>query len=210
MSRPLLIATRSAHKLREIREILPPLPGLELLDLDAAGVPFHPDEDGVEAFDTFEENALAKARYFAARSQLPVLSDDSGICVDALDGAPGVHSKRFSGRSDLSGQALDDANNQRLLSRLGDLPPDRRSAHYVCVVALRFPDGREEVFRGRCDGLILPSPRGSGGFGYDPLFYLPERDATFAELPAAEKHLVSHRARALRAAAPALQRLAAH
>ena len=202
----LLVATRSEHKLAEIREILPPLRGIELLDLRQAGVPPSPEEEGVEAFDSFEENALAKARFFAARSGLPVLADDSGLCVDALAGAPGVRSKRFSGRSDLSGQALDQANNRLLLQKLEGVPPARRAAHYVCAAALVVPGGVEAVRLGRCHGTILEQPRGTGGFGYDPYFESAELGGrTFAEVPPAEKEAVSHRGRAFRALLEALE-----
>lgn len=200
----LIVATRSAHKLREIREILRDLPGLHLVDLDAAGIEPVPEEEGIEVFETFRDNSLAKARFFAARSGRPVLADDSGLCVDALGGAPGVRSKRYAGRSDLSGEALDRANNERLLSALRGEPPERRAAHYVCVVALADPSGREATWEGRCDGIILDAPRGGEGFGYDPLFWLPEQGATFGELDPEVKNRISHRARAVRAAAPEL------
>jgi XTP/dITP diphosphohydrolase len=200
----LVVATRSAHKLREIREILGDVLGLRLLDLNAAGVEPAPEEEGIEVFDTFRENALAKARFFAARAVRPVLADDSGLCVDALEGAPGVRSKRFAGRTDLSGEALDRANNERLLASLQDVPAERREAHYVCVVALADPSGREATWEGRCDGLILSEPRGGGGFGYDPLFWVPDRAATFGELDPEVKNRISHRAAAVRAAAAAL------
>lgn len=202
----LVIATRSAHKLREIAAILPEIPGVALRDLDSAGVLASPEEDAIEAFDTFRENALAKARHFAALSGRPVLADDSGLCVDALAGAPGVRSKRFSGRADLEGEALDRANNELLLREMEGVPEPERGAHYVCVVALVDPGGREATFEGRCDGVILPEPRGSGGFGYDPLFFLPGLGVTFGELDAAEKNRISHRARAVRAAAVELSR----
>lgn len=197
----LVVATRSRHKLREIEEILSGIDGMYLLDLDAAGVAASPAEEEIEAFDTFEENALAKARYFAARTGRLVLADDSGLCVDALGGAPGVRSKRFSGRSDLEGEALDQANNELLLRLLQDVPVARRAAQYVCVVALVDPQGREAAFRGTCQGIILPEPRGRGGFGYDPLFFLPAQRATFGEISALEKNRVSHRSEAVRAAA---------
>lgn len=200
----LVVATRSANKLREIREILRDLPDLSLVDLDGAGVPETPDEEAVEAFDTFRENALAKARYFAERTGRPVLADDSGLCVDALGGAPGVRSKRFSGRAELSGAALDQANNELLVRSLEGVPAEVRTARYVCVVALADPAGREATYEGRCEGVILEAPRGAGGFGYDPLFYLPEEGATFGELPAERKNEISHRARVVAAAAAAL------
>ncbi|HEV2735187.1 MAG TPA: non-canonical purine NTP pyrophosphatase [Longimicrobiaceae bacterium] len=209
-----LAATRSSDKLREIRQILAPCAGLEVIDLREAGIPEGPDEDAVEAFDSFEENALAKARYFAARSALPVLADDSGLCVDALGGAPGVRSKRFSGRSDLGGVELDRANNALLLERLAGVPEADRTGRYVCAAALVLPDGRERVSIGTCEGVVLDAPRGSGGFGYDPLFHVPEAGATFGELSPADKDRLSHRGGAVRAAgewlARALDDSAAH
>jgi XTP/dITP diphosphohydrolase len=205
LSRPLLVATRSGHKLREIREIVVQHGGPEVVDLEAAGVPYDPAEESIEVHDTFAENARAKARYFAARSGTRTLADDSGICVDALGGAPGVRSKRFSGRDDLEGAALDSVNNQLLLAKLLEASPDQRTAHYVCVVALVDPQGGDALFEGRADGLILEAPRGAGGFGYDPLFYAPDEEATFAELDPARKNQISHRARAIAALARALQ-----
>src|SRR5690606_7915072 len=131
---------------------------------------------------------------------------DSGLCVDALEGEPGVRSKRFSGRSNLRGQALDDANNAHLLQRLQHVAVPDRTARYVCVIALVTP-WSEEVFRGTVEGAILESPRGEGGFGYDPLFYVPHLDATFAEVPADTKNHHSHRGDAFRSALPALRAL---
>jgi XTP/dITP diphosphohydrolase len=201
-----LAATRSADKLREIRQILAPYAGLEVIDLREAGVPESPDEDAVEAFDSFEENALAKARYFASRSPLPVLADDSGLCVDALGGAPGVRSKRFSGRTDLRGAELDRANNALLLERLAGTPDAERTARYVCAAALVLPGGTERVSIGTCEGVILMGPRGDGGFGYDPLFLVPEACATFGELSPGDKDRLSHRGMAVRAAGQWLAR----
>jgi XTP/dITP diphosphohydrolase len=203
-----LIATRSPHKAAEILQLLPPMPGLALVDLASAGIPASPAEDDIEAFSTFEENALAKARYFANLTSMPVLADDSGLCVDALDGAPGVLSRRFSGRVDLAGIALDQANNAHLLRLLAGRPGAARSAHYFCVVAVATPDGTTDVFRGTVAGLILSEPRGSGGFGYDPLFFVPELGATFAEVPQEVKNRLSHRGRAVQAALPRLLQLA--
>ena len=204
MSRPLLVATRSGHKLREIREIMARHGGPEVVDLEAAGVAYEPAEDSIEVHDTFAGNARAKARYYAARSGMRTLADDSGICVDALDGAPGVLSKRFSGREDLEGAALDAVNNQLLLEKLTDVEAARRSAHYICVAALVDPHGGEALFEGRADGLILDAPRGDGGFGYDPLFYVPAEEATFGELDPGRKNEISHRGRAVAALARAL------
>ena len=205
MTEPLLVATRSRHKLREIREILEEAGEVELVDLDEAGVAWEPEEESIECHDSFRENALAKARYYAARSGLRTVADDSGICVDALGGEPGVRSKRFSGRADLEGDALDAANNALLLDRLRGVPRGARSAHYMCAAAVIDPrTGDEAVFEGRCDGEILESERGKGGFGYDPVFFLPAEGTSFGELDPDRKNRVSHRARAFRAAAPTL------
>jgi XTP/dITP diphosphohydrolase len=196
----LVVATRSNHKLREIRQLLGDLPDVRVLDLVEAGVEESDAEDGIEVHDTFSANALAKARYFVPLVRAPVLADDSGLCVDALDGAPGVHSKRFSGREDLQGIDLDRANNDLLLARLRDVPPARRTAAFACAVALATPDGRDAVFLGRSQGRILDAPRGEGGFGYDPLFFSLELGKSFAEADPLEKNRVSHRARAVSAA----------
>ena len=194
MSRPaLLLATRSLGKLYELRPLFARA-GLDVVDLDTAGIEENAEEDELEQHATFEENALAKARYFHGRSGgMPTVADDSGLEVLALGGRPGVHTKRWSGRSDLSGRALDQANNQKLLDTLGD-ETDRR-ARYVCVAA--YVDGREErTFRGESEGRILFAPRGTGGFGYDPLFESVELGLTFAEVDRATKERVSHRGRA--------------
>ena len=202
----LLVATRNPGKVREIREILAGYPELEIVGLEDLGVEETPDEDALEAFDTFEENALAKARWFAEKTGELTLADDSGICVAALDGAPGVRSRRFAGEDESRGIRQDEAHNQHLLELLGGLPPERRAARYVCAAALAGASGREEVFVGTCDGVVLDAPRGSGGFGYDPLFWMPEEGMTFGELPPGRKHEVSHRGKAVRAAAEALER----
>jgi XTP/dITP diphosphohydrolase len=201
----LLLATRSADKLREIRRLLADLLDVTVVALDEAGIPEHPEEDALEVFPTFEENALAKARHFAARSGLPTLADDSGLSVDALGGAPGVRSKRFSGRTDLRGRELDAANNALLLERLERVPAERRTARYVCAIALVAPGGAERLHRGGCEGRILEAPRGAEGFGYDPLFFLPEEGATFGELPPERKNRLSHRARAVTGAIPLIR-----
>lgn len=199
-----LLATRSPDKLREVREILAPA-GVEVVALTDLGIPAAPEEDAIEAFETFRENALAKARYFLALSEMPTLADDSGLKVDALGGAPGVYTKRFSGRTDLSGKALDLANNDLLLERLARVPPAERGARYVCAAAVAFPDGRSLVALGTTAGVIAERPSsGSGGFGYDPLFDVPDLGATFADIPAEAKHRRSHRARAFRALAAQL------
>lgn len=162
------------------------------------------DEDHLESAATFEENALAKARWFHRRIGLPTVADDSGLCVDALGGAPGVLSKRWSERADLDGQALDDANNALLLARLAGVR--MRRARYVCAAAY-CDDTRELVERGEASGEITEQPRGRGGFGYDPYFLSDELGRTFAEVSLEEKATVSHRARAV---ASLLSRLASN
>lgn len=197
-----LLATRSAGKLRELRPLFAER-GLAVLDLAEAGIVESAAEDDLEAFETFEENALAKGRYFAALSGLPVAADDSGIEVRALDGHPGVRSKRWSGRPDLNGQALDDENNRLLLARLAGVA-DRR-ARYVCAAA--FVEGeREVVRRGEVAGSIVREPSGANGFGYDPYFVSDELGVTFGVASTGEKARVSHRARAFRALLDAIAR----
>ncbi len=200
----LVAATRSAHKLAEIRRILSGVAGLELVDATTAGVPPSPEEEGIEVFDTFEENALAKASWFHERTGLAALADDSGLVVDALGGAPGVRSRRFAPGEFADPDTQDRANNEHLLSLLGDLPLAERTARYVCVAALLRPGRPPLVRRGEAEGLILGLPRGKGGFGYDPLFYDRELGATFAEVPPEQKHARSHRGRAFRSLAQAL------
>jgi XTP/dITP diphosphohydrolase len=202
-AQPMLLATRSRDKLREIRAILGARLASRLISLEDAAVEVEPEEDGIEVFTTFRANAVAKARYFHERSGLPTLADDSGICVDALAGAPGVRSRRFAA-SPGAGVELDRANNEELLRRLAGVPPTRRTAHYTCAAAFVAPRGAAVTVIGTCSGLILEAPRGSGGFGYDPLFLVPTLDATFAEIPLHQKNRRSHRARAFRALAASL------
>jgi XTP/dITP diphosphohydrolase len=199
----LLLATRSPHKADEIRSILGPL-GYCLETLAERGVAPDPSEDAIETHATFRDNAEAKARWFAVRTRAVVLADDSGLRVDALDGEPGVRTKRFSGRADLSGQALDDANNALLLERLREVPDERRTARYVCCAAVAWPDGRTLAASGTVHGRIAREPAGLGGFGYDPLFFVPALGARFAEVEPGAKNAMSHRSRAFRALAAAL------
>ena len=199
----LLVATRSAHKLNEIRSILAGLPDLVLVGLDQAGVPPSAEEDGLEPYDTFEENALSKARYFHGLTGLATVSDDSGLVVDALDGAPGVRSKRFA-PGPAEGLERDRANNRHLLVQLEGVPEPRRTARYVCVVGLVGPGEGSRTFRGEVEGRIALAPSGQGGFGYDPLFYVPELGRTFGDATDEEKHARSHRGRAFRALAAAM------
>ena len=197
----LLIGTRSSGKLRELRALFRDT-GIAIVDLDEARVPVTEVEEQVESGDTFEENALAKARYFARVARRPAAADDSGLEVLSLGGRPGVRSKRWSGRTDLSGLALDRANNLHLLDALQGVE-DRR-ARYVCVAAFVAGD-RELSFRGEVEGTILRAPRGAGGFGYDPYFLSDELGMTFAEASIEEKERVSHRGRAFRALIAALR-----
>lgn len=192
---PSVVATRSAGKLRELRPLFASH-GIEVVDLAEAGVPESADEDSLESFATFEENALAKAKYFFERTGRPTFADDSGLEVSALGGAPGVLSKRWSGRTDLAGQALDDENNRLLLERLRGLRD--RSARYVCAAAY-VASGREIVCRGETAGRIAEDARGGQGFGYDPYFVSSELGRTFGDAMREEKERVSHRGRAFRA-----------
>lgn len=198
-----LLATRNPDKAREIRAILP-ADAFDLVSLDDLNILPAPEEDRIEDVDTFRESALAKARFFARRTGLPTIADDSGLAVHALDGAPGIRSKRFSGRPDLTGPELDRANNELLLQRLGGLPPEVRGAHYTCAAALVHLDRPLLVTLGTCSGRIATEPRGHAGFGYDPLFLLPDLGITFGEAPPSLKHRRSHRARAFRALAALL------
>ena len=183
-----LIATHNMKKRDELQRILSPL-GVHVLTADEAGVDL---TDVEETGTTFEENALLKARSGCKEGKMPCIADDSGLCVDALDGAPGVYSARFAGE-----HGNDDKNNEKLLSLLSDVPPEKRTARFVSTVACVFPDGRELVVRGECEGKIGYEKRGENGFGYDPLFYVGER--TFAEFTPEEKDAVSHRGNALAA-----------
>jgi XTP/dITP diphosphohydrolase len=204
-----LLATRSAGKLRELREIFGEL-DLRVTDVSSLGIPESPGEEPLERYETFEENALAKARYFFDISGgLPTFGDDSGMCVDVLGGEPGVYSKRWSGREDLDRDALDVANNAKLVARMaaarvssGEKFTD--SARYVCVAA--FKDGSGEAMRrGEIEGRVLENPRGRGGFGYDPYFEAPDLGGTFAESSIENTARNSHRSRAFRALLTALR-----
>ncbi|HEV7991670.1 MAG TPA: non-canonical purine NTP pyrophosphatase [Gemmatimonadaceae bacterium] len=188
-----VIATRSSGKLRELRPIFASA-GIDVIDLAEAMISEEPDEAGIEIFDTFEANALAKARYFHARSGgRDIVADDSGLEVLALGGAPGVRSKRWSEREDLNGAALDAANNALLIERLRDVS-DRR-ARFVCAAAWCGAAG-SLVVRGTASGAIVERPAGTHGFGYDPYFYSDQLGMTLAEATVEQKQLVSHRGRA--------------
>lgn len=202
MSAPaIILATRSAGKLRELRALFNGA-GFPVRDLVEVGVAPRREEDDIEAGETFEENALAKARYFHGLTGAAVVADDSGLEVVALGGRPGVRSKRWSGRLDLTGEALDQANNARLVAELAG-EEDRR-ARYVCVAA--YVDARGKVCRrGTTEGLILEAPLGVNGFGYDPYFYSLELGRTFGEADLVVKERVSHRGRAFSALIEALR-----
>jgi XTP/dITP diphosphohydrolase len=188
-------------KAREIADILTPVLHVDIVTLADAGVPHDPVEDDIERYDSFLANAHAKASWFLRLTGMPTIADDSGICVDALGGAPGVSSRRFAPGHDRAGLEQDRANNERLLHELRDVPPERCTAHYTCAAVLHTPDGRRFSALGTCAGLILPEPRGDHGFGYDPLFFVPGLGRSFGEMSRSEKQLHSHRARAFRALA---------
>ncbi len=197
----LLVATRSRDKRREVERLLS-AGGVEAVFPDDAGLLETVAETALELGATFAANARAKAEYFAGRSGLPTVADDSGLEVFALGGAPGVRSKRFAAAAaeGLAGERLDRANNAELLRRLMGAPPARRRARYRCVLAyLPSPNAAAELVEGTCGGTILEEPRGEGGFGYDPLFLSDELGKTFAEAAPEEKDAVSHRGRAFRA-----------
>lgn len=183
----LILASNNAHKLREIKEILGGC-FVEIVTLREAGI----DHETVEDGETFLENAAKKAREIAEISGCCALADDSGLCVDALGGAPGVYSARFAG---VHGD--DAANNALLLEKLQNVTD--RAAHFTCAVVLAYPDGREISAEGYFYGEIAHAPAGENGFGYDPLFYLPEYGCTSAQLSPEEKNRISHRGNALRA-----------
>ena len=191
----LLVGTRSPGKTREIRELFAGLPFDLVFPADRLLAPL-PEEADLERAMSYAENAVAKARYYATRAGLPAVADDSGIEVEYIGGAPGPRSARWAGASG----DVDAANNALLLEQLAGVPPEGRGARYRCVVAfLATPSSVPEIVEATCEGFILTEPRGTGGFGYDPLFYSPELHMTFGEAPPAAKHRVSHRGRAFRA-----------
>ena len=194
----LILASRNKKKIREVEAILAGhFPDVHILSLDDIGFEGDIEEDG----QTFEENALIKARTAMeaaeniasiADDRIAAVADDSGLSVDALDGAPGVYSARYAGN-----HGDDAANNALLLKNLAHLPVEQRRARFVCCIALVYPDGREITVRGETEGLIIDDARGKGGFGYDPYFYYEPFGKTFAELSAEEKNAISHRGKAI-------------
>ena len=181
----LVIATRNPGKTREIRDILKNFP-IAVKNLDDFG----PLPEAIEDGATFDDNAYKKSSFMARILGMPALADDSGLCVAALDGAPGVYSARYAGEN-----ATDAENCAKLLAEMKG-KEDRRAAFH-CVISIAVPSGAALTYEGRCEGLLLESPRGGNGFGYDPLFFFPELGQTFAQIPQAEKSRVSHRGKAL-------------
>jgi XTP/dITP diphosphohydrolase len=195
MSHKLVLATRNQGKITEFRRILEELaPGqIELIGVDQFPQLVDVDETGA----TFEENSLLKARYTCQATGLPAIADDSGLCVDALNGDPGIFSARWAGV-----HGNDQANLEKVLAQLKDVPDEKRTAYFMCVASLVLPDGREQVAEGRFEGRILHAPVGTNGFGYDPIFQPLGLSISSAQMSAQEKDVVSHRGKSLRAIAP--------
>lgn len=196
----MILATSNTNKLREIRAILGDL-NIEILSLADVGL------EGIEIIEdglTYEENSLKKARKIMSMTGMDTIADDSGLEVDALDGAPGIYSARFSGE-----EATDALNNILLLDKLKVIPENDRTARFISVVSVAFADGREMAVRGVVEGRIAFAPKGDNGFGYDPLFYYPEDACTFAQLDPIIKNRISHRSRALKALHDALKEVVA-
>ncbi|MBW9216032.1 RdgB/HAM1 family non-canonical purine NTP pyrophosphatase [Mumia sp. zg.B53] len=205
-ARRVVLASHNPGKLVELRRILEPdVPGIEVLGLDDIGDFDEPVEDQ----PTFEGNALLKARAAAKATGLPSLADDSGLCVDALNGMPGVLSARWSGKPQGDKRSADTRNNALLLDQLADVPDERRGAEFRCAMALVLPSGAEVVELGVMRGRIQWEPTGDGGFGYDPLFAADGYDVSTAELTPSDKDAISHRGKALRAMVPHLVALLA-
>jgi len=186
--REIVLASQNPGKVEEMRELLAGL-GWRVLGLAEIGVPESPEETGT----SFEEYAALKARYYAGRTGRLVVADDSGLCVDALDGGPGLYTSRFGGTGLSDGQ-----RNALLLEKLAGVPPERRGARFVCALAVAEPGGLRFQARETCEGAIAVAPAGDGGFGYDPVFYYPPFGVTLASVPAGEKARVSHRGKAFR------------
>jgi XTP/dITP diphosphohydrolase len=200
MSQRIVLATRNPHKVDELRRILAEAGGLDVELVSLADRPDVPDV--AETGRTFVDNAVLKATTVTSATGLPAIADDSGLSVDALNGMPGVLSARWAGR-----HGDDDANLALVLGQLADVPDDRRTAAFVCAAALAAPNGQIFVEEGRVRGRLVREPRGTNGFGYDPIFVPDGETRTTAEMPSAEKDAISHRGRALRALAPHLRML---
>ncbi len=198
-TRRLVLATRNQHKVTELRAIL----GDAGLDVELVGADAYPEiPDVPETGVTFAENALLKAHALAKATGLPAVADDSGLCVDVLNGAPGIFSARWAGK-----HGDDRANLDLLLAQLSDIAPEHRGAHFACAAALALPDGTERVVEGRLLGTLRTAPAGDGGFGYDPVLQPLGDTRTCAELTPAEKNAISHRGQAFRALAPVVREL---
>ncbi|MEU8827285.1 RdgB/HAM1 family non-canonical purine NTP pyrophosphatase [Streptomyces sp. NPDC048636] len=198
-TRRLILATRNAYKITELRSIL----GESGLDVELVGADAYPEVPDVkETGVTFAENALLKAHALADATGHPAIADDSGLCVDVLGGAPGIFSARWSGR-----HGDDRANLELLLAQISDVPDEHRGAHFACAAALALPDGTEHVVSGRLTGTLRHQPTGGGGFGYDPILQPDGETRTCAELTPEEKNAISHRGRAFRAIAPVVREL---
>ena len=199
MSIRVVLATRNAHKVVELRRILDEAG----LDIELVGTDEYPDlPDVVESGSTFAANALLKAREVCAFTGLPAIADDSGLAVDALNGMPGIFSARWSGA-----HGNDRANLELLLGQLTDVIPNRRGGAFYCAAAIALPDGDARVVEGMVEGMIIDAPRGSNGFGYDPIFVPLGGNLTLAEIAPAEKDAMSHRGNAMRALVPVLKEL---
>ena len=184
-----ILASQNRHKLYEIQTILSRY-GMEVILQSDLNLDIEVDETGT----TFEENSMLKAKAVMEATGLPAVADDSGLCVDVLDGAPGVYSARYGGPEYVTD--LDRLN--LLLYEMRGIRSEERTARYVCVITLLMPDGEAIVTRGTCEGMILSEPHGTGGFGYDPIFYIPKEGMTFAEMGIERKNQISHRANALK------------
>ncbi|MBP0454159.1 MULTISPECIES: RdgB/HAM1 family non-canonical purine NTP pyrophosphatase [unclassified Kitasatospora] len=199
MTTRLILATRNQHKVAELRAIL----GDAGLDVELVGADAYPEiPDVPETGVTFAENALLKAHALATATGLPAVADDSGLCVDVLNGAPGIFSARWAGK-----HGDDRANLDLLLAQLSDIAPEHRGAHFFCAAALALPDGTERVVEGRLLGTLRTTPAGEGGFGYDPVLQPLGETRTCAEMTADEKNAISHRGQAFRALAPVVREL---
>jgi XTP/dITP diphosphohydrolase len=188
MDQCIIFATKNEGKMKEVREILSDLP-YRVQSMEEAGI----DIDVVEDGDTFEANAIKKATEICEVSQSIVLADDSGLEIDFFDQAPGVYSARYLGKDTPYSE-----KNAIILNRMKEVPEEERTARFVCAIAVAFPDGRTHVVRGTIEGIIGYESKGDNGFGYDPIFYVPEYEVTTAEMPAELKNKLSHRGKALR------------
>lgn len=186
--RNLIVATKNKGKYQEMKEILSGMP-FNVISMEDASLDIEIEETG----QTFEENALIKAREVSRLTNEIVIADDSGLEIEYLDGAPGIYSSRFAGKG-----ASDEDRNRKLLKLLEEVPFEKRKARFVCVIAVVYPEGDYFTVKGICEGYIGFEPKGNNGFGYDPLFYIPEYGKTMAEMDPEDKHKISHRGKALR------------